>query len=1144
MPRATELVEVPPGGLRQPLLLSGSGDANPSVTDQSLEVNAAVGSSPLMSGLQVSRAGRASSGSGGGSPGSMRSTGSTSSLGAISMRAGGVTQRHEEALLPYPLMRERRALAAELRTVFAACTEAFAELPNAPGFDAAVSASDCRKAIAELSSPRDVRPGAFVLPKGKRNAVLVVSSSLIVGVCTLMAAATSSWDVIWVFLVYGMMLQSPFVRHLNSQFVPDRSDSRLAKMCRWWWSMEDTKPNSLPLYCDEPDKVTFGDQAMFSPDADARGESPVDTTTSVVTLPQFLSRCMVLCVPRTRGQERGLLVNFSTKKRNAFPVDGLGYPKIDAVEHGYIRKAWCALVDQYDTPNDQRLVDVATFAEAATRCNFCYSSLDVESISAYIDTPDRMDFAEFIILQMCLFMDTPLGKEDQDRSMDPLSTIQMELMDDVELAMQALLRCCESEFAAATAGLEGHNFGVDEVSAIVFGPVLLPWLAPRQTQKENGFLTTTLDAATSAWQTSTEKWKEGHLPQLKECLYESISAGVDQPVGLEHVFDVATQLYFDEHKDQKDAIARIHAARACYELVVGSLDVMADPHELLNLMYGHGCLLDDEKRMAVKILGAEESGVGSMDLEQSVHSTTSTGIGMADVALDKVQRIKLKRSSSSPSPETAVLVDFCSWLQFAVTNSIPLTGTPTTAEIFHSTQDVRKLQQQRLRNDSAQDKAGPGFYSELFAMVIGWKGYRDAWAEHKRKSIYKRLLMTSLQGTLFFAATTMGPWYWTVFSWRITGSVPVYFAWSPLLLVLPACYFYARAESEATPDKAASRLRLICTSASDNAPTDVSMTVHEVWNLIDPKTKRIVPFDDNPVNFVILATLEIGSLIGFGTAVFSHAVVQVTPSYLGDNPGCTGAIGGWCAMYQCCFILFGFVQAQTWRDEVEDKLEVLSRVVTCSPPIIDFCHPENVVAWCRLRDHTARHSGQSIEGKSSVVTVAKISVAWAVLSALASIILTLEGAARTPYRIGCAWFGLIGGATAIIQLMCLTSCDEAVEAQAGMLESQLERIQQTLVMRDGVEDDYGGASRTSALQIAASLIKADLDSYRNTPARRFYHLFEVPVAYVLQSVKGFLLTQMAIYGWHYVSTHNPTHDGSGSAGLEEECKFFMELAGC
>jgi hypothetical protein len=1137
MPRALGSTESPPDGLHRPLLLlSSTSEQGAEPTDQSVEMM------PQHNSLQP----RSSRGSSGGSPGSTRSSGSPSSVRPISMRAGGVTERHEQALLPYSLMHERRALAAELRVIFAKCTEAFVALPRVPGRDQAASAADCRKAMAELCSPRSCRPGAFVLTKVKFYAVVACCTCCLIGTSALLAAVTS-WDAFPVYIIYGGMAQALVTIIVLAKFVPDRSDSWLAKLCKQCWSMEDTKPDSLALYCDNPSTVAFGDRATFLPDEGVRDETPLDTTTSVVTLPLFLSRCMMMCVPRTRGKERILLVNFGGE------VDASGYPIIDFL---YIRKAWCSLTyAENKTSWDRRtVIDVAVFAAAATRCNFCYTSADVESIAAYIGTPDQMNFSEFIVLQMCLGMNADLGPKDQDRLMDSLGTVKMELLDDAELDVRALLHYCATEFEAKTASLEDSGeFGVPEVCDIAFGDVLLPWLAPRQTERKDGYLTATIDDATATWEAAKEKWKQPRMMELKDYCVKSQSSRDYQPLGLGQVLDAAVQLYFDG-QGQQDGIAKVHAARACYEFVAGSLDEMADPNELLSLMYGYGTLLDDEKRKAMEILGAENSAAVWVDLEQPTNSATvnGTSTGRAtsapadvDVALDKVQRIKRTQSASQ---ENALLVDFGSWLQFAMANGIP--ASPT-AEAFKFDHDMRKLQQQRLREDSAQTVAhGSGYGWELFFILSGWKGYREAWMSHKRDPIGERLLATSVLGTVLFLCTTLGPWYWTVFSWHITGTVPLYFAWSPLLLVVPACHFYAQVESEASPDKAASRLRLISATSSDGASTSISLD--EVWDLIErtgeEKKRR---FTEGPKALFTIATVEMLSLLGFSFAVLPDGplhIVQVVPSYLNENPHCTFAIGLWCFLYQCLFIVSGALNGQRWQREVEGKLQALNRVVTCSPPIIDFSRPENIVAWCRLRDHTAQRAGQSVEGKSTVTAVAKVSVAWAVLSALASIALTVKGAARTPYRNACAWFGLIGGATAIIQLLCLTSCDRAVEAQAAMLESQLERVQQTLVMRDrlGSDDEYtaAAATTTSALRTAASLIQADLDSYRNAPERRYYHLFGFPATFVLKSVGGFLATQVAVYAWNYLSTLSVQHDGSGSSGLEEECRIFMELEGC
>jgi hypothetical protein len=387
----------------------------------------------------------------------------------------------------------------------------------------------------------------------------------------------------------------------------------------------------------------------------------------------------------------------------------------------------------------------------------------------------------------------------------------------------------------------------------------------------------------------------------------------------------------------------------------------------------------------------------------------------------------------------------------------------------------------------------------------------------------------------------MGPWYWTVFSWHLTGTVPLYFAFSPLLLVLPGCHFYAQDQSEATTDTAASRLRLISVTSPNGAKT----TVDEVWDVVEQGGE----FEPGILYLFVLYTAEVASLVGFIVVVMpgsSLSLVQFTPSYIADNPHCTMAIGIWCWLYQCMFIICGSLFGKAWEQEVSGKLKVLRRVVTCCPPIIDFTCPENVVAWCRLRDQVALHAGQSVEGKSATVVVAKVSVAWAVLSALASIALTIKGAARTPYRIGCAWFGLIGGATAIVQLMCLTGCDREVAAQAAMLESQLRRVQQSLVMHDRLDCD-GDRERdasTQQLRTAASLLQADLNSYRSAPEHHYYHLFGFPATVVLKSLSGFVASQIAVYTWNYLQAVSISSDGSGSLGLLEGCQFFMELEGC
>ena len=44
-----------------------------------------------------------------------------------------------------------------------------------------------------------------------------------------------------------------------------------------------------------------------------------------------------------------------------------------------------------------------------------------------------------------------------------------------------------------------------------------------------------------------------------------------------------------------------------------------------------------------------------------------------------------------------------------------------------------------------------------------------------------------------------------------------------------------------------------------------------------------------------------------------------------------------------------------------------------------------------------------------VSQVAAVSVAWAAMAAIASVVLLFEQAALTPFRVACGWFGFVGG---------------------------------------------------------------------------------------------------------------------------------------
>ena len=79
-----------------------------------------------------------------------------------------------------------------------------------------------------------------MLTKVKFYAVVACCTCCLIGTSALLAAVTS-WDAFPVYIIYGGMAQALVTATVLTKFVPDRSDSWLAKLCKQCWSMEEQR---------------------------------------------------------------------------------------------------------------------------------------------------------------------------------------------------------------------------------------------------------------------------------------------------------------------------------------------------------------------------------------------------------------------------------------------------------------------------------------------------------------------------------------------------------------------------------------------------------------------------------------------------------------------------------------------------------------------------------------------------------------------------------------------------------------------------------------------------------------------------------------------------------------------------------------
>ena len=872
--------------------------------------------------------------------------------------------------------------------------------------------------------------------------------------------------------------------------------------------------------------MSFGEMAVFAPDAVARGETPSYTASSVVTLPMFVSRCVTLFVPRTTVGDKQLRVHFGEQGIGAERrvMYSLEQPAVLT-----IREVWNHLSSLDD---ERTTIPVSTFAIAATRCNFVYTAKDIECVAAYIGIPDDMTFSDFVVLRACLDMEVSLGDEGPT-----LGSVAVDCSSQT-MSMHTLSELCASEFSKHTDG-NTQNLGLDQLCAIVFGPTLRPWLAPRQTlvsheRAETGLMITDWEQKASEWEKVVDKWQDDNTKTIQEFIGGSVKA-TGTPICEEHLFIVSMQLLFVSAFPSKDLISRAHTAQAYFEVVAGSVDRLANPHELLDLMYGRGTLLDDERKVALTMLGAAASGL-DVDLDEAMqeldhHTLRTSRFDLAAVALDKVQRIKSQRAASE---EASAQVDFRTWFQFAIDNKIPLLVAKKHLQLSTVQENVQQIRQMRLQqNQQMNDKLGTSWSTGFFLRLLGLHFGRIVWNK-STGSCPERACETFFWGIFGFLLTSAGPLYWACISWKVNGTLPLYFAVCPLMLILPACHFFAVGGTKQT--EVASRARLSCITVPRGdleAASPQNMSVQEVYDtLVEGGSRTKEPACGEFL--IIIAKITALAVFIEGVPLFGFYLVVIElpdtwPSYIENNPGGSTAITLWCAGAQFVFIVFAFVFGQKFQANATKTLAEVDRTVTCNPPIIDLKHPENVIAWCRLRDHAARSilhgTGPNQDDRVSfgtIADVAAISVAWATMAAVASVVLMFEKASLTPLRTCCGWFGFAGGLIALVQMASLASADGAVARQAQMLEDQLERISQQAVMAEKNQTtDISGLGVDTMLRSAASVIRAELATYRQTPERRFYYLFGFPVMSVLKSVGTLVVAQGATYGWNSLVRTSP-----------------------
>lgn len=358
-------------------------------------------------------------------------------------------------------------------------------------------------------------------------------------------------------------------------------------------------------------------------------------------------------------------------------------------------------------------------------------------------------------------------------------------------------------------------------------------------------------------------------------------------------------------------------------------------------------------------------------------------------------------------------------------------------------------------------------------------------------------------------------------------------------LILPVAYFLANGIQDSTESEAvASRVGLTCASTKDGSVSGATL-----WKVVTavkpPKAWALV-------GVLLLAVSEVGSLFGFTFGVASPDLgsgnlplfVRVVPDYW--DGGTIAGIVVFLLLAQTFFCMGAVMCGLAFYVVTSNRLGAVDRLVTNEPAHLDMRRCDNVVLWCRLRDHARRSLNGGPCGYFALSTVTSISVTWAILSGALSIFCFYMRADWTPFRAICAWYALVGGAAATLQLFALYHADKLVKSTHRMLEAQLEKVNletNTLWQHDA---SGAGALQRGALQSAANALDAELKVYRHTPWRRGFSIFGVPVGQVLAPILSLVVGQGVTYGWTWLrqEVSSDTRDHMGN------CTIFLEFHEC
>ena len=199
--------------------------------------------------------------------------------------------------------------------------------------------------------------------------------------------------------------------------------------------------------------------------------------------------------------------------------------------------------------------------------------------------------------------------------------------------------------------------------------------------------------------------------------------------------------------------------------VAGGIDGLADAGELLDLMYGAGALMGDERKQAFRLLGVGHLGM-QVEFQTTLREVEHFArVGKTDESAESLAKAELIRQKlNDPNMQNAVT--FAQWVGFAVDNNI---SSKDKAKPLISKENVHELERARAGKGGTDAEL---VWKWFAIIVVGLGMPRSLWSDRQDKTKVVGPFLGCMMAYAFYGSVFYAPFYWAVLSWKLNGTVP------------------------------------------------------------------------------------------------------------------------------------------------------------------------------------------------------------------------------------------------------------------------------------------------------------------------------------------------------------------------------------